>query len=190
LRRATVILFWAAAAALAVLAVAFTVRKSAFDKAVDGSGSIRAVDDADDFVGAMAVIVLLLVLASVIVLCIWSLRTARHARAGGARVSPGLACGGWWIPYANAIIPFIQLRRVAVHRGRPTSWVSTWQGLLIAGVVAGTGLRGVSGWNDDDPTDDISGRLTGQVVVGFVLTALYLAMAYVASRAMRDVDAA
>jgi hypothetical protein len=190
LRRATVILFWAAGAALAVLAIAFTVRKSAFDKAVDGSGSIGAVDDADDFVGAIAVIVLALALASVIVLCIWSLRTARHARAGGARVSPGLACGGWWIPYANAIVPFIQLRRVAVHRGRRTSWVSTWQGLLIAGLVLGMGLRGVSGWNDDDPADDISSRLTGQVVLGFVLMALYLAMAYVASRAMRDVDAA
>ena len=105
-------------------------------------------------------------------------------------MSPGLACGGWWIPFANAIVPFIQLRRVAIHRGRPTSWVSAWQGLLIAGVVLGMGLQGVSSWNDNDPSDDISGRLTGQVALGFVLTALYLAMAYVASRAMKDVDAA
>ena len=184
------ILFWCAGAALGLLAIAFTVRKSAFDKAVDGSGSIGAVDDADGFVGAMVGLVLLLALASLIVLCIWSLRTARHARAGGARVSPGLACGGWWIPYASAIVPFIQLRRVAVHRGRPTSWVSAWQGLLIAGVVIGMGLRGVSTWDDNDLTNDISGRLTGQVAIGFVLTALYLAMAYVASRAMKDVDAA
>ena len=82
-----------------------------------------------------------LALASIIVLCIWSLRTARHARAGGARVSPGLACGGWWIPYANAIVPFVQLRRVARHRGRTTSWVSAWQGLVIATLVLGMGLR-------------------------------------------------
>ncbi len=192
LRRATVILFWCAAAALAGLAIAFTVRKARFEQAIDdpSADKVASVDDADNLVGAMAVVVVVVALAAIIVLCIWSLRTARHARAGGARVSPGLACGGWWIPYANAILPFIQLRRVAVHRGRPTSWVSLWQGLLIAGVVIGMGLRGVSSWNDGDPPDDISGRLTGQVVVGFALFVLYLATAYVASRAMRDVDAA
>jgi hypothetical protein len=191
LRRATVILLWCVGAALGVMAIAFTVRKRAFDDAVDGSGSLEAVDDADTFVGAMGVIVVLLVLASVIVVCIWSLRTARHARAGGARVSPGLACGGWWIPYANAIVPFIQLRRVAVHRGRSTSWVSAWQGLLIAGLVLAMVLRGVGSWDDDDILrDDFSGRLTGQATLGFVLMALYLAMAFVASRAMKDVDGA
>jgi hypothetical protein len=190
LRRATVILFWCAAAALTVLAVAFTVRKGAFERAVDGSGSIDAVDNADGFVGGMVVLAVLLSLASIIVLCIWSLRTARHARAGGARVSPGLACGGWWIPYANAIVPFIQLRRVAVHRGRGRSWVSAWQGLMIAAVVLANGLERVGSWDDNDPTGDISGRLTGQVALGFVLTAVYLAMAYVASRAMKDIDGA
>jgi hypothetical protein len=188
LRRVTVILFWCAAAAVALLAIAFSVRKRAFERAVDGSGSIQAVDDADNFVGGMAVLALLISLASIIVLCIWSLRTARHARAGGARVSPGLACGGWWIPYANAIVPFVQLRRVAVHRGRTTSWVSGWQGLVIATVVIGMGLRGVSNWDDGDPTSDISGRLSGQIGLGFGLTALYVVMAFVASRAMKDID--
>jgi hypothetical protein len=190
LRRVTIILFWCGAAAVALLAIAFTVRKVSFERAVDGTGTLDAVDDADNFVGWMAVLALLISLASIIVLCIWSLRTARHARAGGARVSPGLACGGWWIPYANGIVPFIQLRRVAVHRGRRTSWVSAWQGLVIAALVLGMGLRGVSNWNDDDPTGDISGRLSGQIGLGFALTALYIVMAYVASRAMRDVDGA
>jgi hypothetical protein len=186
----TIILFWCAAAAVGVLAIAFTVRKAAFERAVDGSGSIDAVHDSDGFVGAMAVLAVALGVAANILLCICSLRTARHARAGGARVSPGLACGGWWIPYANAIVPFIQLRRVARHRGRPTSWVSVWQGLVIAALVLGMGLRGISDWNDFDPARDISNRLTGQVVLGFLLTALYLVMAYVASRGMKDVDAA
>jgi hypothetical protein len=190
LRKATVILFWVTAASIGALAIAMTVRKTAFDRAVDGTGSTQAVRDADDFVGGMVVLAVLVSVASVIVLCIWSLRTARDARDRGARVSPGLACGGWYIPYANAIVPFVQLRRVAAHRGRPTSWVSAWQGLVIAAVVLGMGLRVASNWDDFDPPDDISTRLTSQVVLGFLLTALYVAMAYVAGRAMKDVDAA
>jgi hypothetical protein len=190
LRRATVILFWCAAAAIGVLAIALTVRKAAFDSAVDGSGSIDAVRDSDDFVGGMGVVVFLTVLAAIIVLCIWSLRTASAARAGGADVSPGLACGGWWIPFGNAFVPFIQLRRVARHRGRTTSWVSAWQGFLIAAVIVWTVLSSIRDVDDLDRADDVSGRLTGQVVLGFLLTALFLVMAYVASRGMKDVDAA
>ena len=190
LRLATVILFWVGAAVVAVLAIAYTVRKAAFERAIDGSGTLESVHDGDDLVRDMLRLTTLVALASVIVLCIWSLRTARHARAGGARVSPGLACGGWWIPYANAIVPFVQLRRVARHRGRTTSWVNAWQGLVIATLVLGVGLGGVSSWEDNDPTRDVSNRLSGQVALSFVLTALALAMAYVAGRAMKDVDGA
>jgi hypothetical protein len=190
LRVATVVLFWCGAGAVAVLAIAFTVRKGAFERAVDGSGSVQAVDDADDFVRVMVRVAMLVAVASIVVVCIWSLRTARRARDGGARVSPGLACGGWWIPYANAVVPFIQLRRVAAHHGRTTSWVSAWQGLVIAAAVLGVGLGGVSGWDERDLPDDISNRLSGQVAFGFALTALCIALAYVAGRAMKDVDGA
>ena len=187
------ILFWVGAAIVAASSIAFTVRKARFEHAIDDPTSVETLDavhDADNVVNAMLRLTGLVALASIIVLCIWSLRTARHARAGGARVSPGLACGGWWIPYANAIVPFVQLRRVARHRGRATSWVSTWQALVIAAVVLGVGLGGVSSWDDNDPTRDISNRLSGQIGLGFGLTALSLAMAYVASRAMKDVDGA
>ena len=39
-----------------------------------------------------------------------------------------------------------------------------------------------------DDADELADRLTAQTVLAFVLAALFLAMAFVAMRAMRDVD--
>ena len=46
-------------------------------------------------------------LAAVIVLCLWSLRTVRNAkqRDPSLNVSPGLACGSWYIPIGNFWLP-------------------------------------------------------------------------------------
>ncbi len=55
--------------------------------------------------------------AAVIVLSIWSLRTARHARGCGAHdVSPGLACGSWYIPFGN---PLPTARRIIERLTEP-----------------------------------------------------------------------
>jgi hypothetical protein len=190
LRRATIILYWCTSGAAVVLASALISRKVTWEGLVDGDRSIGDVQDADDFVGAAAGILILLALATVIVLSIWSLRTARHARETGANdVSPGLSCGGWYIPFGNLFVPFVQLRRIASHRGRPTTMVSAWQGLAIGSGVLSLILRS-AGDTDDTGFDDISGRLTVQAVSGVLLAAAAIVTAYVASRAMRVVDAA
>ena len=91
---------------------------------------------------ALLLLVLGLALASTIVVSIWSLRVARHAKRTGADgVSPGLACGGWYIPFANAIVPFLQLRKAAEHARRETRFLNTWMALAIVSLVVSIVLR-------------------------------------------------
>jgi len=96
LRKAAIVLFWATAAAVVLLAAALISRKGVWsDFESGGDVSFSDLDAADGFVGAAALFAAALGLATTIVVSIWSLRVARHARrAGAAVVSPGLACGG------------------------------------------------------------------------------------------------
>jgi uncharacterized membrane protein (DUF441 family) len=190
LRTATIVLYWCAAASTGLLLISLIGRRRIWSQFVDGDRSLDDLRNADDFVGAAGGIATAVAFATVIVLSIWALRTARHARATGAStVSPGLACGGWYIPFANLIVPFVQLRRVAAHRNRSRSMVNMWQGLLIGVGVAWLVLRGV-GNVDENTADDLSARLTTEVVIGVILVIGTFATAFFASRAMKDIDAA
>jgi hypothetical protein len=189
LRTATIVLFWCATASTAVLLAALITRKATWNSYTHGDRSLSDLRDADDFVQGASTVTSLVMLAALIVLSIWSFRTARHARLTGANdVSPGLACGGWYIPFADAIIPFVQLRRIARHRQRSTSKVSLWQGFVIAVWVLWAALRGITNL-DEDTAEDLSNRLTAEVVVGAILFVGMIVLAYVASRALKDVDA-
>jgi hypothetical protein len=150
--------------------------------------AIADLDDADNFVSGAVLILFGLALATLIVVSIWSLRVARHAqRSGAGGVSPGLACGGWYIPFANLIVPYVQLRHVARHFGRPTQPVSVWQGVAIATFVLSLILQGIDPSAADD-FRDVSGQLTAQIVFGVLLAIAAAVTAYVATTAMREVE--
>jgi hypothetical protein len=188
LRKACIALFWVATGAAALLLIALIARRVAWSNFTRGEASLSDLRDADDFVGGASFILFVLVLASLIVVSIWSLRTARHAKATGAgSVSPGLACGGWYIPFANAIVPFVQLRKVVRHRGRATTTVNLWQGMLIGVWVVSVALRGVSN-SDENTVQDLTTRLTSEVVLGSILLAGMAVTAAIAMRALRDID--
>ena len=190
LRKAAIVLYWLTVAATALLAIALVRRKSVwsdFEASPDFAG-LADVDAADDFVGGMVVLVVLVALATTIVVSLWSLRAVRHAkRAGATGVSPGLACGGWYIPIANLVIPYVQLRRAATHFERPTQFLTYWQGLAIATFVVASVLQAIDP-GDVDELADVSGRLTTQVVLGLVLVAFTAVMAFIATSAMREVE--
>jgi hypothetical protein len=134
---------------------------------------------------------ILLALATTIVVSIWSLRVGRRARMSGATdVSPGLACGSWYIPYAAAIVPFIQLRRVARHWRRPTTMLGVWQAFSIVMWVAGTALLGLEPNEDDVFTDatEITDRLNAQLVFAVLGMLAMLAMAFAGMQALRSLD--
>ena len=137
-------MFWCIVGAAWVVVIATINRRRVFDEFRGGDAPGFELDDADAFVAGAAFVQIGVTIAGVIVLSIWSLRTARYVKQFGAvDVSPGLACGGWYIPFGNLVVPFVQLRRIARRRRRAATAISWWQGLFIAQFVAGGGFRSV-----------------------------------------------
>ena len=103
----------------------------------NGSRDILDVDDADTLVGWRRRCTSSLALAS-------RDRRCRSGRCGrraalipgeAERPSPGLACGGWFIPLGMFIVPFVQFRKVLRSRRQPATAVNWWQGLFVAAGV-------------------------------------------------------
>jgi Domain of unknown function (DUF4328) len=72
----------------------------------------EAVNDANAFPAAMIILSGLVGLAIFVLLIIWLYRAAKNNEALGRqnpRLGPGWAIGGWFIPVANFVIPFIVL---------------------------------------------------------------------------------
>jgi uncharacterized protein DUF4328/uncharacterized protein DUF2510 len=115
---------------------------------VDAQG--RA-DDADAFVGVVTFLMILLSLTIFVLLIIWMWRVAKNAEVLGRtepRWKPGWTIGGWFIPFANLVIPVLVMqelwrgtdpeapRRDPLWRSRPGSaLVGWWWALYLASVV-------------------------------------------------------
>ena len=123
-----------------------------------------------------------LAIAALIVLSIWSLRTPATSAYGGQDVSPGLACGGWYIPFGNFVVPFVQLRRVPVS-GPAADGINWWQGLFIAESVAGVSFQRLGDIESASSPDDFLNRMSGQIGLAALTAILLTATAYVAMRA-------
>jgi hypothetical protein len=189
LRTATITLFWCVVGASWLVLLAAINRRRVFDDVDDLEGFVNEFQDADDALAAAEFLEAGLALAALIVLSIWSLRTARHVRSyGGHDVSPGLACGGWYIPFGNFVVPFVQLRRVASRRDRRRTWINWWQGLFIAEGVAGVSFQRLGDIESASSPDDFLNRMSGQIGLGAFTAVLLTATAYVAMRATRDVE--
>ena len=189
LRKAAVILFWCTTGSTALLIVATIYRRSVWTDFRGESADLDDLDAADGAVGAAAGLQLALGIATLIVVSIWSLRTARNARSSGAPVSPGWACGGWYLPFANLVVPFVQLRRIMRHGQQSASPVNRWQGLIIVTAVASGPLRRLGDTESATTSDELSSRLSAQIWFAVISTLLLAAMSYVASQATREVDA-
>ena len=189
LRTATITLFWCVVGASWLVLLAAINRRRVFDDVDDLEGFVNDFQDADDALAAAEFLEAGLAIAALIVLSIWSLRTARHVRSyGGHDVSPGLACGGWYIPFGNFVVPFVQLRRVASRRDRRRTWINWWQGLFIAESVAGVSFQRLGDIESASSPDDFLNRMSGQIGLGALTAILLTATAYVAMRATRDVE--
>lgn len=191
LRKASVVLFWVTTAATALFALAAFQRKSTWDGFLDGVNGGSDVDDADALVAAAALLQVGLMLASTIVVSLWALRAGRKAQLAGARdVTPGLACGSWYIPIGNLVVPFIQVRRMTRVYRRPTSPAGVWQGFFIAGLVMVTSSRGQVLDPATIDVDELSDRLQMQGVLAVIGAVCFGVAAVFAARAMRNADGA
>lgn len=88
----------------------------------------RRSDDADDFVTAAALIMIVCSLAVFVLLLVWMWRVAKNAELAGRarpRFAPGWTIGGWFIPLANLVIPVLVMQDLwrgsdpSVARGDP-----------------------------------------------------------------------
>jgi membrane protease YdiL (CAAX protease family) len=103
-----------------------------------------AVNDAQNFPGVILLFVLLVGIATFVLLIIWLYRAARNNEALGRqnpRLGPGWAIGGWFIPIAWWVIPFVVMDDVwrgsdpSVPRGDPNWRRSSTLGAIWAWLV-------------------------------------------------------
>lgn len=186
-RKATGILMWFSVASYALFTVAAFSRKGVWDGFVDGDKTLDDVDNADTLIGGAALVVFGITLAIAILLAVWSNRAVANGVARGAKASPGLAAGGWFIPIGFYVVPFVQLRKALGGRGQQ-SLVTRWQLLWLTSSLLGNILQRAFGNIDDSSFDEVSDRLRNQGIVLAISTVLVLLAAIAAQRAMRHVD--
>jgi uncharacterized protein DUF4328 len=104
----------------------------------------KAVNDANGLAAAMIILSGLVAVAIFVLLIIWLYRAAKNNEALGrqnARLGPGWAIGGWFIPLANFVIPFIIMDDVwrgsdpSIARGDPSWRRSSTLGAIWAWLV-------------------------------------------------------
>ncbi len=104
----------------------------------------------------LAVFELLLYIATVVFFCVWLYRAYANLKVfdplNGLDYSPGLAVGGFFIPFANLVIPYRAVREVWQKSGTPEEsafslpsppaifplWWTFW---ILAGVVGKISMR-------------------------------------------------
>jgi hypothetical protein len=183
LATALTVLLCIIAAVELIAAIILFYRSSLLFDAADGDfpGSSEA-DAVDAGVAASVVLHILLALAIGVVFIVWQYRHAKNAenlgQSGG--LGAGWAIGGWFVPFANLVLPAVQIFRsgqVSDDRpGRGPVIVVPWAILLglawlLQGVEAGL-----------SPTDeflttpsDIEAAAASDVVGGFAMLVLIAA---------------
>ncbi len=118
-----VLLAISALLALVMIPVAINERKVVHDKAFGSIFSgVPAVRDANQAVGAVAGLLFMVSLVIAVLFMIWMWRAAKNVGLfGRARQSfgPGFAIGGWFIPFANLVIPGMQMHGIWKGSGPP-----------------------------------------------------------------------
>src|SRR5262249_13965466 len=108
LTTALTVLFICVAVGALLSAGALLNRVNVLDDMLNGNIDLSRARSADSSVSAFAGITLLLTIAIIVVFIVWFHRAAKNNVALGrrrARYSPGWAIGGWFIPFANLVIP-------------------------------------------------------------------------------------
>jgi len=104
------------------------------------SVSISDLEASDDRTAALAVLALLMLLGTGVVFLVWMNKAYKNLKFFGAttlRRGTGWSVGGWFIPFANLVLPFQTMRDIWVgsdpaRADYPTEW---WKGGPSAAVV-------------------------------------------------------
>ncbi len=152
---ALTVLFIIMAVVTVVAVAALFNRADLIDQLLEPSPSqpsFNEMDDADNFVGGAMAAYFVFFISIAVVFIIWQFRHAKNAESLGFRggLGPGWAIGGWFIPFANFVLPGMQLFGASkpANRGRGAGIVIAWAIMFGVGAVlfsVGGGL---------EPTDD------------------------------------
>lgn len=196
LRLASIVLAWMATASLFVLLIVVLNRRTVFADLVDDGdlftlrGLVR-LDDADSAVAGGIGLFALSALPLTIVVSLWTLRFVGNAQVrGAADVSPGLACGGWYIPVGQLAVPFVQLRRSARHVDAPRGAIGWWQAgfaVLVAGFLA---IVVAGDFEIGDSVGDVESKLDTQTIAAGIALLGGLVSAVAMSVGLRRLDTA
>jgi len=108
------VVLWIMAAVSAFATFAFFNRAVVADDIFQGDFvSFDRADRADDLVSAAFLGLLVASLAIFVLLIIWMWRVAKNAQLAGRlqpRFAPGWTIGGWFIPFANLVIPVLVMQ--------------------------------------------------------------------------------
>ena len=81
-----------------------------------GTATLAALHNADTFVTTMAVLWTIGLLATAALFITWQWRSAKNAELitqAQSRWTPGWSIGGWFIPFANWVIPYLCMREIS-----------------------------------------------------------------------------
>ena len=188
---AIIVVLWVELAAILLHVAACIDARRVFDEVISSAGiessSFDPLEKADALVSATWLLALLIGLAAIILLAVWSNRVCHNAQSRGVPgLSPGLAAGGWFIPFAQAVIPFIQLRRAAKPFIGATSVITAWQVFLFsAAFISRSGVREVE---EASTAFELSGALTDHISYLAFAAALFLGAAICATQSITDID--
>lgn len=101
--------------ALGLLVIAYVVDHSASTSYDVGDGSLQTVQNADAFLAFGSMLSGGLTIAVFVLTVVWQWRLAKnHEQLGrpGTSLGPGWAIGGWFIPLANFVLPFVLFREL------------------------------------------------------------------------------
>jgi hypothetical protein len=146
---------------------------------------LRRADDADDFVDGAAVWSFLTQLLLAVLFIVWQFRVAKNNEAldrPQPRFGPGWSIGGWFVPFANLVIPVLVVQDLwrgatpTTRRGDPQwrrargSWlVAVWWAAWVVSLLRFGAVS--SGFDDLATLDDIETSNT-IALVGVVATAI------------------
>lgn len=171
-------------------------RARVVDDYLNGRATLFDIRDADGLVNSLVGFLFIMVVPVGIVFIIWQYRHSKNAEAlrGTRGLGPGWAIGGWFIPVANFVLPFIELYQsakassptpppgAAYHHGAAPKLLTAWAVTFIAApvtFVTASGLR-----SDPDVAfvvDSVPGdKLIDADRIGGIAMLLYTAAAMLA----------
>jgi len=202
LRRATLIAFSAVTLFCVALAVLAYRRGTLLDDFfTSGDVTVQELSDADNMVSTFAWALIGLQVGAAVLLAIWAHRTVSNAkrRHPYSDVSPSWVAGGWFIPVANLIVPWIHLRRActagagrapAATRGATPRSLHMWQAAFALQFVLNRVASGMGKVEGGLSRQDAIDEMHRQGIYFFLVAALLALGTLAASKAMPQVDAA